>query len=106
MTDCLLVMTTLPSREIAKALAQNALEQKLAACINIIPNITSLYTWEGKVCEEDECLLLIKTTQSRYAELEGWLRSEHPYTLPELIVTPITQGLPDYLGWIKESTQQ
>ena len=104
MTDCLLVMTTLPDMEASKKMAHQLLESGLAACINIIPAMTSLYIWEGKTCEGTEHLLLIKTQTHSYAALETLVRSQHPYHLPEIIAMAITHGLPDYLGWIKERT--
>lgn len=99
-------MTTLPDQDTARSLARRLLEEKLAACINIMPAMTSVYAWKGEVCEDSECLLLIKTSQACYGRIETWLRTQHPYELPEIIATGITHGLPDYLGWIKESTQE
>lgn len=106
MTDCLLVMTTLPGMETARNIAHRLLDQKLAACISVIPAVTSIYVWNGEVCESGEHLLLIKTTAACYEKVETLLRKQHPYDLPEIIATEITQGLPDYLGWINESTQE
>lgn len=106
MTDCLLVMTTLPDLENARQLAGRLLQQKLAACISVLPPATSFYVWEGRVHEETEQLLLIKTHQQHYDRLEAVIRAEHPYELPEIIATGIVRGLPDYLRWIEESTQE
>lgn len=106
MTDCLLVMTTLPDQDTARSLARRLLEEKLAACINVLPAMTSIYVWKAEVCEDSECLLLIKTQRTCYGRVEALLRAQHPYELPEIIATGITHGLPDYLGWIKESTQE
>lgn len=106
MTDCLLVMTTLPDLESARNLAHRLLESRLAACISILPSMTSIYVWDGKICENSEHLLWVKTQTARYAELEAWLHSQHPYSLPEIIAIPLTHGLPEYLGWIKERTQE
>ena len=97
-------MTTLPDLESSRKMAYQLLENGLAACINIMPAVTSLYIWEGKTCEGTEHLLLIKTQATRYDELEAFVYSQHPYQLPEIIATAITHGLPDYLGWIKERT--
>ena len=106
MTDCLLVMTALPDMESARNIAHRLLDQKLAACISVMPAMTSIYVWNGEVCESGEYLLLIKTSVPRYSTLESFLREQHPYELPEIIATEITHGLPDYLGWINESTQE
>jgi periplasmic divalent cation tolerance protein len=105
MNDTLLVVTTVPEQLIAHTLAKAVLAENLAACINIIPHVTSIYRWQQDVCETDEYLLLIKTQQSCYSRLETFIRENHRYELPEIIALPITQGLPAYLGWIKESTQ-
>lgn len=104
MTDCLLVMTTMPELAAAKHLGQMLVENKLSACISILPPMTSLYRWQDKVEEALEYLLLIKTQTSHYHAVETFLRQHHPYQVPEIIAVPITQGLPAYLGWIKEST--
>lgn len=99
-------MTTLPDQDTARSLACRLLKEKLAACVNVMPAMTSIYLWKGEVREETECLLMIKTRQACYGRVETLLRAEHPYELPEIMATDITHGLPDYLGWIKESTQE
>lgn len=99
-------MTTLPDMETARNIAHQLLEQKLAACISILPTMTSVYVWNEEVCESNEHLLLIKTTTTQYQKIEILLHALHPYDLPEIIATEITQGLPDYLRWINESTQE
>lgn len=106
MTDCLLVMTTLPDQDTARSLARKLLEERLAACINILPAMLSLYVWQGQTCEAQECLLLIKTQQRRYPQLATWLRTQHPYELPEIIALSLQDGLPEYLEWIIKSTQE
>jgi periplasmic divalent cation tolerance protein len=105
MNDTLLVVTTVPEQQIARNLAKAVIAENLAACINIIPHVSSIYRWQQDVCETNEYLLLIKTQQNCYKRLEAFIRENHSYQLPELIALPITQGLPAYLGWIKESTQ-
>lgn len=99
-------MTTLPDMETARNIAHRLLEQNFAACISILPAMTSVYVWNGEVCESNEHLLLIKTTTTQYEKIEVLLRTQHPYDLPEIIATEITQGLPEYLRWINESTQE
>jgi periplasmic divalent cation tolerance protein len=106
MTDCLVVTTSVPDTAIAKILAHKLLKEKLAACISITPPMTSVYVWQGEIREEQEYLLVIKTQTSHYDRVARLLRTEHPYELPEIIATDITHGLPEYLGWIKESTQE
>lgn len=100
----LLVITNLPDRAAAEALATALVEQGLAACVNIQAPCRSVYRWQGAVEAADEVPLLIKTSSAGYAALEAAIRAAHPYELPEVIAIPITQGLPDYLAWIAAQT--
>jgi periplasmic divalent cation tolerance protein len=101
----LLVFTTLPDRAAAERLADALLEQKLAACVNILAPCRSVYRWHGAVQHEEEHPVLIKTTRERYAALEQALRAAHPYELPELIAVPVERGLPAYLDWVAAETR-
>ncbi len=76
------------------------IKKKLAACINIIPGITSVYEWQGEIESSQEHLLIIKSHQCQYPCIESAINEMHPYELPEIIAVPIEQGLPDYLQWI------
>jgi periplasmic divalent cation tolerance protein len=100
----LLVFTNLPDQAAAEALARALIEQRLAACVNILAPCRSVYRWQGSVETSPEVPLLIKTTDARYAALEVAIRSGHPYELPEIIAVPIERGLPDYLAWITAGT--
>jgi len=102
----LLVITTCPDESAARLLAGNIVDQSVAACVNILPGVTSIYQWEGEKQEDSESILFIKTTKSRYAELEALITSTHPYELPEVIAVPINEALPDYLSWIKSVTNK
>lgn len=102
--DALLVITSLPDAETARALAARLVEQRVAACVNILAPCHSLYRWEGKVEEGEEVPLLIKTSAARYAALEEAIRAYHPYELPEIVAVRIEKGLPDYLVWVAAST--
>jgi periplasmic divalent cation tolerance protein len=102
----ILVMITTPSKEIGKQIADVLLAEKLAACVNIISPINSLYTWKGEINDDEESLLIVKSRESLFAEgLVPAVRTIHPYEVPEIIALPIISGLDDYLDWIAESTQ-
>lgn len=105
MSGVLLVLTNLPGRAEAEAVAQRLVESRVAACVNILGECTSVYRWQGRVEQAGEVPLLIKTTQSAYAALEAELRACHPYELPEIIALPVSAGLPAYLQWVKEETE-
>lgn len=97
-----LLLTTCPSLEIAHNLAQTLVTQHLAACINIIPQIQSVYEWEQQVVSDSEVLLLIKTRHEHYGAIEQVFVQQHPYEVPELIGLPIETGLSHYLRWLDE----
>jgi periplasmic divalent cation tolerance protein len=105
MDDHIIMLTTLPDEHAARALAQALISEQLAACINIMPRMTSIYSWKGKLEEGQEHLLIIKTRSERYTAIEQAIKNQHPYELPEIIATPISHGLPEYLNWIDENTQ-
>jgi periplasmic divalent cation tolerance protein len=102
----LLLITNCPDEGVANALALTLVEEKLAACVNILPRVQSLYRWQGAVESASEIPLLIKTTSARYAALESRIRELHPYDVPEIIAVPISRGLPAYLNWLAEETLQ
>jgi len=95
------VITTLPDKETAKAIARKLVEKNLAACVNIIPMEKSIYKWKGKIEEVNEILLLIKTTKTQYPGLETEIRANHPYELPEIIYFEIKGGSNEYLDWVR-----
>ena len=97
-----LVLSTCPDGEPAEVLARFLVAEHLAACVNILPGLTSVYPWEGQIETGKEALLLIKTERSVYPRLESELRGRHPYQLPEIVVCDIERGLPDYLNWISQ----
>ena len=106
MEQALLVLTNLADMASAQALARALVERRLAACVNVLPAVQSIYRWNGAVEEAAEVTLLIKTTAPRYAELEQAIRALHPYELPEVIAVPVSAGLPAYLGWIAQETRK
>ena len=100
-TNAYLVLVTIDSEEAAAAMARALLESKLIACANIVPRIRSIYSWEGKIQDDHESLMLIKTTASRMAEIKAEVQRLHSYDTPEVIGFSIDDGLPDYLRWIE-----
>jgi len=102
--SALMVLTNLPDRAAAEALAARLVEQRVAACVNILSPCRSVFRWDGRVQNDEEHPLLIKTTTARYAELERAIRAGHPYELPEIVAVPIERGLPEYLRWLAEET--
>jgi periplasmic divalent cation tolerance protein len=101
--EILLALCTFPEAEIARKIARELVELRLVACGNVLPQIHSIYRWEGKIESADEALGLFKLPASRYAEFESKLRSLHPYDVPEIISFPIGDGLPEYLRWVAAS---
>ena len=101
----LLVITNLPTGESAQKLAVQLVEERFAACVNMLAPCRSTYRWQGKLQSDEEYPLLIKTTQDRYKALEAAIKAGHPYELPEIIAVPITAGLPAYLDWVEAETQ-
>lgn len=103
MTDKRIVMTTCGSEDEARTMAHHLVEQQLAACVNIVPHIHSVYRWQDKVESSREWLLLIKTTQGRFAALRDAIRELHSYDLPECAALNIEDGSPEYLEWLADS---
>jgi periplasmic divalent cation tolerance protein len=93
------VLVTAPPKK-AAALAKGLVGAKLAACVNVIPGLTSHYRWEGKVQKDRESLLIIKTRAALLKKVEGWVKKNHPYTVPEVLALPVAGGSGDYLSWL------
>lgn len=101
----LVVLCTVPDEDSARRIAQALVAEGLAACVNVLPRLTSVYRWEGEVTSGEELLLIIKTREERYAALEARVKELHPYTVPEVIALPIQHGSKDYLDWLIQSTR-
>jgi len=101
MTDKVIVFSTCASREEAKRIARGLVEERLAACVNVIDGIVSIYQWQGKVHEGDEVMLVAKTRRDLLGRLQERLASMHSYEVPEAIAIPVVDGLPAYLEWLE-----
>ena len=104
MTELLLVMTSLPDIEVAKVLARRLIDANLAACVQLQPGVQSIYQWEGRICEEQEVVLVAKTTAGRWTAISDYIKQNHPYDVPEIIAQPITHSDPDYAQWVVAET--
>jgi len=102
--DALIVITNLPDRDAALALARRLVEARVAACVNVLAGCTSVYRWQEAIEQAEEVTLVIKSTTERYPALESAIRSHHPYELPEIVAVPIERGLPAYLQWVADET--
>ena len=99
----LIAFCTFPDAETARKVVKEIVDLRLAACGNILPQVHSIYRWQGKVESSDETLAIFKLAGDRYAEFETKLRSLHPYEVPEIIACRIDRGLPEYLRWVADS---
>lgn len=97
----MVIMTTLPDIKYAEDLASVLVRSKLAACVQILPQMTSVYEWEGALQQDTEVLLLIKTVSSRFSAVEKAVKENHPYTVPEVVAIPASDVSDDYLKWMK-----
>jgi periplasmic divalent cation tolerance protein len=104
MTDAIVVLVTTPTAERAAELARALVEERLAACGNVVPGLRSIYRWEGKIEDEAEALLLLKTTRARFGALRARVLELHPYQVPEVIALPVEAGSAAYLAWISAET--
>lgn len=103
-SQALVVYCSCPDQAIAERIAEAVVNERLAACVNLISGLTSIYRWEGQLQRDAELLLIIKTRSAVYPQLETRLRQLHPYQLPEIIALPIHTGSTDYLNWIAANT--
>ena len=99
-----IVLCTIDSIKDADELAHNLVKARLAACVNIVSGVTSVYEWENAICEENEYLLIIKTKSDLYKKLETKIKEFHPYEVPEIVSLKIDNGSKSYLDWIEKNT--
>ena len=104
MPEFIVVFVTCGSEEEALKIAHSLVEERLAACANLVSPVRSIYRWEGKIWDEKEWILIIKTQKERFEELERKVKSLHSYSVPEIVGIPIVQGASSYLNWLLEET--
>jgi periplasmic divalent cation tolerance protein len=98
----IVILTTVDSIELGRKIAGALVDAGLAACVNIVPGLRSIYRWQGKTCDEEELLLLIKTTAERFEDVRGRIRDLHTYQVPEIISLPVCGGDRDYISWLRD----
>jgi len=106
MTDKIVVLSTCASEEEAESLARQIVEQRLAACVNVIPHIRSHYRWKGALESAEEWLLLIKTSRDRFELLRAALEKAHSYEIPEVLALPVVEGAANYLNWMETGLRE
>jgi periplasmic divalent cation tolerance protein len=99
------VYATASSSDEAKKIAKILVDQRLAACVNIIPQVQSIYRWEGKITESNEVVMIMKTAHGKFKDLERVFIANHSYVCPALVAIPIEQGLPAFLEWVRDNTR-
>ncbi len=102
-TSLIQIQCSVPSKKVAKKIAKKLVEERLCACVNILPKVRSFYIYEGEFCEDEELLLLIKTDKKHYRAVEKRILSLHPYEIPEVIALPVVNGAEDYIDWAKKA---
>ena len=102
-SDAIAVFITTPNREEAGLLAEMLVDARLAACVQILPEMESVYRWQGKIERQKEVLIIVKTAHARFAELETLVRSHHTYDTPEIVAVTLTAGSQPYLDWLSAS---
>ena len=103
--DVVIVYCTMPVGDVPANIARAVVGERLAACVNLLPGVESIYHWEGQVQQDTECLAIIKTTADRFDALRARIFELHPYECPEVIAVPVTQGDARYLGWVADNTR-
>jgi periplasmic divalent cation tolerance protein len=101
-----LVLTTFPADRDADHFARTLVEERLAACVNVLPAMRSIYSWKGEIENSEERQLIIKTSKTQVASLQARFHDLHPYDVPEFLVIPIDEGSPAYLAWLSENTSK
>jgi len=105
-SPAIVVLVTTSTSEEAERLGRILVEARLAACANLVSGIRSIFRWNNNISVESECLMIIKTRQERFAELESMVRPHHTYTVPEIVAIPVVAGSEPYLNWVREETSK
>jgi len=105
-TEVLVVLCTCPDQATARQLAESLVGGNLAACVNILPEIRSIYRWRGEIQHDSEVMLVVKTSREIYPRLESWLCEHHPYDVPEVLALEVRAGSPDYLQWVLDEVDR
>jgi periplasmic divalent cation tolerance protein len=103
MTDNIVILSTCANQEEAERIARALLDDRLAACVNVLPGVRSFYRWKGRVEDAAECLLIIKSSRPLFASLRAAIEKAHSYDVPEIVALPIVDGAPAYLNWLQEN---
>jgi periplasmic divalent cation tolerance protein len=102
--NLLIVLCTCPDEAVASRIATALVEQGLAACVNRVPGVRSVYRWDGQLQDDAEVLLIVKTTADRYGQVERLIAGQHPYELPEVLALPVVAGSAGYMDWVRQAT--
>ncbi len=105
MSEISIVLVTAGSEQEASTIGRTLVEEHLAACANIVPRIRSIYRWQGKIYDEQESLIIIKTRTSQFEAVQKRVKELHSYEVPEIICFPVARGLPQYLEWVNTETE-
>jgi len=103
--DFIVVLVTVPDDEVAGRLAHALVSEKLAACVNVLPGVRSVYAWEGEICNEGELLCLVKTRRELFSTVRERVLELHPYQVPEIVALPFLEGSAPYLTWLRDNTR-
>jgi periplasmic divalent cation tolerance protein len=103
--DFIVVLVTVPNDAIASSIAHAMVSEKLAACVNVIPGVRSVYAWEGEICNEAELQCVLKTRRALFPAVRERVLDLHPYQIPEIIALPLVEGSDDYLAWLRDNTR-
>lgn len=103
--DIIVIYCTVPDKKIAKDITKVLMKHKLAACVSMVENVRSVFSWDGEICEEKEILMMIKTRRANYGKIKLVIEDLHSYTVPEIIALPIVDCSEDYLKWLVKETE-